>query len=331
MATTCRPTRRFRQTPPSSTAPAPTPPSAIRRIRFANSLPAASASPSAPTASPPTPTSTCSPKSASSIGFIPICPAPTLLRMATLSGAEALGWADETGSLTPGKSADLVVVPLPPGDERAAPPAPRRRPVRVRRVLFRGQWVCIPADRDDLEIRPAKSYHTRWMQLVSDTTRRKTRDATRIPLSGPARPPAVRPPSGVRRLPRRRLALRGHHRDLHPAAGGLRRPGTRRRRLARSPCRSRRRWRPCSATRCCNTATSATSTTSSPWPTRKSSAPAGSRSSIRWPRCTTTASRRPATSSSSSTTTTCSTASAASSRPASWNSSPAAPRTASCR
>jgi cytosine/adenosine deaminase-related metal-dependent hydrolase len=43
-----------------------------------------------------------------------------LLRMATLGGAEALGWQEETGSLTPGKSADLVVVPLP--DESAANP-----------------------------------------------------------------------------------------------------------------------------------------------------------------------------------------------------------------
>src|SRR5262249_35303269 len=35
-----------------------------------------------------------------------------LLRMITLSGAEALGWEAETGSLEAGKSADLAVVPL---------------------------------------------------------------------------------------------------------------------------------------------------------------------------------------------------------------------------
>jgi cytosine/adenosine deaminase-related metal-dependent hydrolase len=69
---------------------------------------------------------------------------PTLLRMATLSGAEALGWADETGSLTPGKSADLAVVPLP--DEEAADPhlllwAPA---AGARQTMFRGQWV-VPA------------------------------------------------------------------------------------------------------------------------------------------------------------------------------------------
>jgi cytosine/adenosine deaminase-related metal-dependent hydrolase len=36
----------------------------------------------------------------------------TVLRMATLNGAKALGWDDETGSLSAGKSADLVVVPI---------------------------------------------------------------------------------------------------------------------------------------------------------------------------------------------------------------------------
>jgi cytosine/adenosine deaminase-related metal-dependent hydrolase len=65
----------------------------------------------------------------------------TLLRMATLSGAEALGWADETGSLTPGKSADLVVLPVEDRD----PPDPHSllfsSTLPVRAVMFRGRWV----------------------------------------------------------------------------------------------------------------------------------------------------------------------------------------------
>ncbi len=36
-----------------------------------------------------------------------------LLRMATLSGAEALGWGNETGSLDTGKSADFVALTIP--------------------------------------------------------------------------------------------------------------------------------------------------------------------------------------------------------------------------
>jgi cytosine/adenosine deaminase-related metal-dependent hydrolase len=71
----------------------------------------------------------------------PDLPGPVLLRMATLSGAEALGWADRTGSLEPGKSADLVVVPLD-GPKMADPhtllfdsDAP------VQRVLCCGVWL----------------------------------------------------------------------------------------------------------------------------------------------------------------------------------------------
>jgi cytosine/adenosine deaminase-related metal-dependent hydrolase len=64
-----------------------------------------------------------------------------LLRLATVNGAEALGWADECGSLTPGKSADFVVIPLPDRDaadpydlwlESKAPPS---------EVWFRGTAV----------------------------------------------------------------------------------------------------------------------------------------------------------------------------------------------
>jgi cytosine/adenosine deaminase-related metal-dependent hydrolase len=72
----------------------------------------------------------------------PDFPSDKLLRMATLAGAEALGWADETGSLAPGKSADLVVIPLSSVHEAD----PHRlvfasdRPVE--RVLFRGRWVA---------------------------------------------------------------------------------------------------------------------------------------------------------------------------------------------
>ena len=64
----------------------------------------------------------------------------TLLRMLTLSGAEALGWADETGSLTPGKSADLVVLPLP-NEERADPhDLVFEADLPVARTLWRGEW-----------------------------------------------------------------------------------------------------------------------------------------------------------------------------------------------
>jgi cytosine/adenosine deaminase-related metal-dependent hydrolase len=71
----------------------------------------------------------------------PEVPAATLLHMATVAGAEALGWASETGSLTPGKSADLIVVPLPPHDHADPHRLLLESNTAVERVLFQGQWV----------------------------------------------------------------------------------------------------------------------------------------------------------------------------------------------
>ncbi len=71
----------------------------------------------------------------------PDFPGDVLLRLATLSGAEALGWADETGCLTSGKSADLVVVPLDSTDAADPHRLVLESPHRVRAVLFRGQWT----------------------------------------------------------------------------------------------------------------------------------------------------------------------------------------------
>jgi cytosine/adenosine deaminase-related metal-dependent hydrolase len=70
-----------------------------------------------------------------------------MLRMATLSGAEALDWQTETGSLAVGKSADLVVLPLP--DEDCADPHRLlwQSALPVAGVLLRGAWVYLADDR----------------------------------------------------------------------------------------------------------------------------------------------------------------------------------------
>lgn len=70
----------------------------------------------------------------------PDFPGESLLKMISLWGAEALGWADETGSLEPGKSADFTVIPLP--DREAADPYELLFADHPgsRRTMFRGQW-----------------------------------------------------------------------------------------------------------------------------------------------------------------------------------------------
>jgi cytosine/adenosine deaminase-related metal-dependent hydrolase len=68
-------------------------------------------------------------------------PDDQLLRMLTLSGAEALGFGKETGSLEAGKSADLVVLRLP--KHGAADPHELLfdPETRVEGVMCQGKWV----------------------------------------------------------------------------------------------------------------------------------------------------------------------------------------------
>jgi cytosine/adenosine deaminase-related metal-dependent hydrolase len=70
----------------------------------------------------------------------PDIPADVVLRMITLAGAEALGWADETGSLEPGKSADAVAVPLPDRDAADPHDLLLAEHPGERRTLFCGVW-----------------------------------------------------------------------------------------------------------------------------------------------------------------------------------------------
>lgn len=67
-------------------------------------------------------------------------PGDRLLRMITLAGAEALGWANECGSLEAGKSADLVAVPLANRDAGDPHELLLGEDVGERRTMFQGKW-----------------------------------------------------------------------------------------------------------------------------------------------------------------------------------------------
>jgi aminodeoxyfutalosine deaminase len=74
-----------------------------------------------------------------------------LLRMGTLNGAIALGWSDETGSLTPGKSADWITIPLANTDGDDPYRLLFEGTNAVRDVVIRGEWVL----RDYEHVAPA--------------------------------------------------------------------------------------------------------------------------------------------------------------------------------
>jgi aminodeoxyfutalosine deaminase len=63
-----------------------------------------------------------------------------ILRMATLSGAEALGWERETGSLTPGKAADLAIVSLQDGTNADPELLVLDETASVSGVMIGGRW-----------------------------------------------------------------------------------------------------------------------------------------------------------------------------------------------
>jgi aminodeoxyfutalosine deaminase len=72
----------------------------------------------------------------------PDVPGPQLLRMGTLAGAEALGWKSETGSLEAGKSADLIVLPLPDRDGTDPHELVLDSDLPVQCVMCRGRWIA---------------------------------------------------------------------------------------------------------------------------------------------------------------------------------------------
>jgi cytosine/adenosine deaminase-related metal-dependent hydrolase len=73
----------------------------------------------------------------------PELPGDTLLRMLTLDAATALGWGNETGSLTPGKFADMVVLPLEDGDTIDPHMLLWQSRLAVAKVIVNGQPVLL--------------------------------------------------------------------------------------------------------------------------------------------------------------------------------------------
>jgi cytosine/adenosine deaminase-related metal-dependent hydrolase len=79
-----------------------------------------------------------------------VMPALEVLEMATVGGARALGWESETGSLAPGKAADVMFLDLQRPWNPCAPSTAEEyagavvysgRPENVRAVMAHGEWL----------------------------------------------------------------------------------------------------------------------------------------------------------------------------------------------
>jgi len=70
----------------------------------------------------------------------PDVPLATILRMATINGARALNWADKTGSMSVGKDADLIAVPLEGGSDNGLADI-LESGAMVKMVMLRGEQM----------------------------------------------------------------------------------------------------------------------------------------------------------------------------------------------
>ncbi|MFO0864133.1 MAG: amidohydrolase family protein [Gemmataceae bacterium] len=66
-----------------------------------------------------------------------------LLQTITLDGATILGWGNVAGSLTPGKSADFVVLPLPNREEADPHRLIFDNAAWPSRTMFQGKWITV--------------------------------------------------------------------------------------------------------------------------------------------------------------------------------------------
>lgn len=98
-----------------------------------------------------------------------------VFRMATLDGARAIGWADEIGSLEPGKQADLVCLaldhPLGLTPERALSDLVwTTGPAAVRHVMVAGRWVVRDGGLTRVDEQQRRDQIARQMQAAGVAT-----------------------------------------------------------------------------------------------------------------------------------------------------------------